>query len=291
MNQKLLHIFIHICESKSFSKTAIAMHISPSALSRQVQKLEEDIGQALFARDNRSVELTDAGKKLLPVAIHMLSEWHRLKTSLSTEDKLLTGELHIFCSVTASYSHLPELLSNFRIHYPQIEIKLSTGDPAQAIGMILQDRADIAISAKPNVLPNKLSFKTIGHIPLSIIVPNGISSFANELQQMPVNWNKIPFIVPEEGAARERANAWFKSRKVKPTIYAQVSGHEAIVSMVALGCGAGIAPDVVINNSPVKDKVSRVESISIEGFDLGVCCKQSQLQNPLVDAFWNLVEN
>ncbi|MBL4832162.1 MAG: HTH-type transcriptional activator IlvY [Aliivibrio sp.] len=291
MNQKLLHIFIHICESKSFSKTAIAMHISPSALSRQVQKLEVDIGQALFVRDNRSVELTDAGKKLLPVAIHMLSEWHRLKTNLSNEDKLLTGELHIFCSVTASYSHLPELLSNFRIHYPQIEIKLSTGDPAQSIGMILQDRADIAISAKPNVLPSKLTFKTIDHITLSIIIPSGISNFANELHQSPVNWDKIPFIVPEEGTARERVNTWFKNRKVKPTIYAQVSGHEAIVSMVALGCGVGIAPDVVISNSPVKDKVTRVEAINIKGFDLGVCCKQSQLQNPLVNAFWNLVES
>ena len=47
--------------------------------------------------------------------------------------------------------------------------------------------------------------------------------------------------------------------KFKPTIYAQTSGHEGVVSMVALGLGVGIAPDVVINNSPVKDKIQRLK--------------------------------
>ena len=56
MNIKSLQLFIHLCDSKSFAKTASAMHISPSALSRQVQKLEAETGQELFVRDNRSVE-------------------------------------------------------------------------------------------------------------------------------------------------------------------------------------------------------------------------------------------
>lgn len=64
MNIKSLQLFIHLCESKSFVKTAVAMHISPSALSRQIQKLEEETNQQLFVRDNRSVELTTQGKKI-----------------------------------------------------------------------------------------------------------------------------------------------------------------------------------------------------------------------------------
>ena len=78
--------------------------------------------------------------------------------------------------------------------------------------------------------------------------------------------------------------------KIKPNIYAQVSGHEAIVSMVALGCGVGIAPDVVINNSPVRDKVDRLKIEPIKPFELGVCCKRSQLDNPLIRAFWQVAE-
>ncbi|TFH91292.1 HTH-type transcriptional activator IlvY [Vibrio ouci] len=292
MNIKCLQLFIHLCDSKSFAKTASAMHISPSALSRQIQKLESDTGQALFLRDNRSVELTPAAKKLLPVALNILGEWQNYNAQLKGHEEELKGEIRLFCSVTASYSHLPELLSEFRLQHPFIEFKLSTGDPAQAIGKVLADEADIAISAQPEQLPARIEFETISEIPLSVIAPVGVSNFAEELRKDKPDWSVIPFIVPESGTARDRVNAWFKSMKIKPNIYAQVSGHEAIVSMVALGCGVGIAPDVVINNSPVKEKIERLKvAASVKPFKLGVCCKRSQLDNPLVKALWQMAHD
>ncbi|PMH46108.1 transcriptional regulator IlvY [Vibrio sp. 10N.286.49.B3] len=290
MNIKYLQLFIHLSESKNFSRTAEGMHISPSALSRQIQKLEESIGQALFIRDNRSVEITPAGKKLLPVALNIVAEWQHFQAQMSGSEQELKGEIRLFCSVTASYSHLPELLSEFRVQYPYIELKVSTGDPAQAIDKILNDEADIAISAKPDILPARIEFETVSEIPLSVIAPIGVSSFAQELSNDVIDWKKIPFIVPEAGTARERANAWFKKMKITPTIYAQVSGHEAIVSMVALGCGVGIAPDVVINNSPVREKIQRLKVASLKPFKLGICCKRSQLDNSLVKALWRVAE-
>ncbi|CAE6884102.1 Transcriptional regulator [Vibrio sp. B1REV9] len=291
MNIKSLQLFIHLCDSKSFAKTAAAMHISPSALSRQIQKLEEETHQQLFLRDNRSVELTVQGKKLLPVALKILGEWQQYQSYIKGTEDDLKGEIRLFCSVTASYSHLPELISEFRIQHPFIEFKLSTGDPAQAIDKILTDEADIAISAKPDQLPAKVAFEPISEIPLSVIAPVGVSSFAEELQKEVPDWSTIPFILPEAGTARDRANIWFKQMRIKPNIYAQVAGHEAIVSMVALGCGVGIAPDVVINNSPVKEKISRLKVIPIKPFELGVCCVKSQLENPLVKALWEVAES
>lgn len=291
MNIKSLQLFIHLCDSKSFAKTAAAMHISPSALSRQIQKLEEETHQQLFLRDNRSVELTVQGKKLLPVALKILGEWQQYQSYVKGTEDELKGEIRLFCSVTASYSHLPELISEFRIQHPFIEFKLSTGDPAQAIDKILADEADIAISAKPDQLPAKVAFEPISEIPLSVIAPVGVSSFAEELQKETPDWSTIPFILPEAGTARERANVWFKQMKIKPNIYAQVAGHEAIVSMVALGCGVGIAPDVVINNSPVREKINRLKVQPIKPFELGVCCIKSQLENPLVKALWEVAES
>ncbi|TBT15956.1 HTH-type transcriptional activator IlvY, partial [Vibrio parahaemolyticus] len=272
MNIKSLQLFIHLCESKSFAKTAAAMHISPSALSRQIQKLEEETNQQLFVRDNRSVELTTQGKKLMPVALKILGEWQQYQNHIKGTEGELKGEIRLFCSVTASYSHLPELISDFRLQHPFIEFKLSTGDPAQAIDKILADEADIAISAKSEQMPNKIAFETISEIPLSVIAPVGVSSFAEELQKEQPDWSIIPFILPEAGTARDRANTWLKKMKIKPNIYAQTSGHEAIVSMVALGCGVGIAPDVVINNSPVREKINRLKVLPIKPFELGVCC-------------------
>ncbi|MGF1808098.1 HTH-type transcriptional activator IlvY, partial [Aliivibrio sifiae] len=172
-----------------------------------------------------------------------------------------------------------------------IDIKLSTGDPAQAIEKIENSEADIAISAIPEKTSNKLAFEIISEIPLSVIAPTGNNQFIGDINKENTNWNSLPFILPESGTARNRANQWFKEQKIKPTIYAQVSGHEAIVSMVALGCGIGIAPDVVINNSPVKDKIQRLNTSPIAPFKLGLCCKKSKLSDPVIQALWQIAEN
>ncbi|KLV06054.1 MULTISPECIES: HTH-type transcriptional activator IlvY [Photobacterium] len=284
MNIKTLQLFLHLCESRSFSQTAQAMHISPSALSRIIQRLEEDTGQILFIRDNRSVELTSAAKTLLPTAAQIVTSWQEVKAELGQQEQALQGKLRLFCSVTASYSHLPDILSRFRQLHPQVEIQLLTGDPAQAIDRIQSDDADIAIAAKPDSLPGKLIYLPLDSISMSVIAPLVPPPALQPAFREPPAWNTLPFILPESGMAREKADKWIKSKKIKPNVYAQVSGHEAIVSMVALGCGIGIAPDVVINNSPVGTKVKRLEKEYVQPLQLGLCCKQSRENEPLLHA-------
>ncbi|WEM42255.1 HTH-type transcriptional activator IlvY [Photobacterium sp. DA100] len=288
MNIRTLQLFLHLCESKSFSQTAQAMHISPSALSRIIQRLEEDLGQTLFVRDNRSVELTSAGQALLPTAALITSSWQEIKTELSDHRHQLQGKLKLFCSVTASYSHLPDILNRFRQLYPQVEIQLLTGDPAQAIDKVQQDEADIAIAAKPDTLPGKMTYIELDNVSMSVIAPLFPPSSLQKALAEPPNWASLPFILPDSGTARDKADKWLKSKKIRPNIYAQVGGHEAIVSMVALGCGIGIAPDVVIENSPVGNKVKRLEKEKVQPMNLGLCCKQSRQNEPLLYALLNL---
>lgn len=64
MDIQELRLFLHLAESCHFGKTAAAMYISPSTLSRQIQRLEESLGHPLFLRDNRTVQLTAAGEQL-----------------------------------------------------------------------------------------------------------------------------------------------------------------------------------------------------------------------------------
>jgi LysR family positive regulator for ilvC len=73
---------------------------------------------------------------------------------------------------------------------------------------------------------------------------------------------------------------------IKPNIYASVAGHEALVSMAALGCGITIAPQLVIDASPVKNKILILKpNINPEPFNLGICCQSSKKADPIVSAF------
>jgi len=292
MEIKSLQLFLHLSQTLHFSKTAQAMHVSPSTLSRSIQRLEDELGTVLLVRDNRSVTLTSAGHVFKQYALQQIDQWNILKRELKASTNELEGQINLYCSVTAAYSHLPPILDRFRQLHPKIEIKLNTGDSAVAVDQVLQEQVDFAITAYPDSFPAGLHFKKLAEIPLSIIAPTIPCALTPLVNQTPIDWKNIPFILPEHGAVRRRFDNWFRKFKVgKPHIYATVAGHEALLSMVALGCGVGISPDVVIETSPVRERVQNlVSEASIQSFDLGVCCNKKRLQEPLINAFISCVE-
>ncbi|QUM83085.1 MULTISPECIES: HTH-type transcriptional activator IlvY [unclassified Moritella] len=292
MDIRSLQLFLHLAATLHFGKTAEAMHVSTSTLTRTMQRLEEAVGSQIFARDNRSVALTESGKRLQSFAQQTLENWTQLKADLNNHSGELDGELTIFCSVTAAYSHLPPILDKFRLLHPNVELKLITGDAAMGMQLVDEEKIDIAIAAHPDQISNRLKFVEIAKVPLSIITPVISCQVQQQIMQDNINWNAVPFILPEHGPARKRIDKWFKQMKIKPSIYATVAGHEAIVSMVALGLGVGIAPAVVVDNSPVRDRVLTFEnSNTIDPFDLGLCCQRKRFDEPSIEAFFSMINH
>lgn len=291
MNIRDLKLFLHLCETCHFGMTANAMHVSPSTLSRQIQRLEEYFGHPLFIRDNRQVQITQMGEKVKRFAQQVINQHQLLMQELELSNQQLVGELRLFCSVTAAYSHLPEILDQFRIHYPLIEIKLSTGDAADAVTKIQLNDADVAIAGKPKQLPSGIEFLKFGEIEMVLLIPKLNSSFSDKLHQKIPDWDNIPFILPDHGPSRQRIDLWFKQQKItSPKIYATVAGHEAIVSMVALGCGVALLPKVVMENSPerIRERITEWSTNLMQPFDIGICVQKRRLSEKIIAAFWNV---
>lgn len=293
MDLRDLKTFLHLAQSRHFGRSARAMHISPSTLSRQIQRLEEDLGHPLFLRDNRTVTLTEAGERLSQFAQQTLLHYQQVRHTLGQNEPSLCGELHLFCSVTAAYSHLPPILDRFRAEHPSVEIKLTTGDAADAVEKVDADEADIAIAGKPETLPPGIAFSTLENLSIALIAPALSCPVRALIQQPEPDWAKVPFILPEQGPVRRRIELWFRRQKISnPFIYATVAGHEAMVSMVALGCGIALIPAVVLDNSPdpVRNRVMILD-VSDENtpFELGVCAQKKRLNEPLINAFWKLL--
>ncbi|QLB16614.1 transcriptional regulator IlvY [Mannheimia varigena] len=291
MEFQSLKLFLDIVQTRSFIRSAEKNYMTASTLTRHIQRMEEEVGRPLFLRDNRQVHLTEVGEKFLEFAQQGWAQWLQLQRQIAPTQGELEGELKVFCSVTASYSHLPLILSRFRQKYPKVDIKLTTGDPAQALQEIQSFSADISIAGKPELLPNNVLFHYIDDINLSIIAPRVACQATQFLQQSPIDWKNVPFILPVNGPVRKRIDRWFKEQKIKePRIYATVSGHEAILPMVAMGFGVALLPDVVIKHSPMNNQVSYLNLLSpITPFELGVCVQQKRLQEPVIKAFWELL--
>ncbi len=286
MDIKQLKQFLHLADTLHFGRASEASHISPSALSRSIKQLEEEVGAALFERDNRTVSLTPEGEIFLSYARESLSQWDTVRTQLVERTGELQGEISMYCSVTASYSFLFNILSRFRHNYPKIEIKLHTGDHEDAIPRVLAGDEDFAITAKPDSLPSGIAFKKIALSPLLFIAPKqGLDG--RDVNDLVPDGN-TPMILSESGVSRKRVDRWFKEHNIKPLIYAQVAGNEAIVSMVSLGFGIGVVPKIVLDNSPLAGAVEVLQiKPQLKAFEVGIVTLEKKLKSPLIGAFWS----
>lgn len=293
MNIRTLKHFIALAETLHFGRASDACNISLSALSRNIRQLEEELGSLLFNRDNRTVALTSEGQKFVQYARDAIVQWEQIRNELADDTDQLHGEISMYCSVTASYSILFELLNRFRHDHPEIDLKLHTGDPNHAITHILDGEEDLAIAALPRSLPRGLAFKAITTSPLLFIAP--IQQRDPDVPTTPPNsaqqWAQVPMILSEGGVARKSIDTWFRQMGISPRIYAQVTGNEAIVSMVSLGLGIGVVPKIVLDNSPLVDRIQILDvSPTLEPFEVGLFTLKKNLKNPLINAFWSVVD-
>lgn len=291
MDTRALSVFLTVADTLSFSRSGELLHMSVSAVSRTVRRLEDELGQPLLERDNRSVRLTRAGREFRQYARNAVADWQQLRRKLGTDSEL-AGEVSLYCSVTATYGVLAPILEAFRQAHPSVEIMMHTGDQADGISRILEGQDDVAVSGRPAQLPRRLEFLPLLQSPLHFCIPAADCAVRDQVTAAPeVDWDAVPLIVPERGITRELLDNWFRERGIRPRIYAQVAGHEAIVAMVGLGLGVGIAPQLVVEASGLASRVSTLfVPEGLPPLTVGLCSLGQRLGNPLVKSLWDVAE-
>lgn len=296
MDHRSLQMFLALAHHLHFAKASAALHVSPPTLSRNIQQLEQEVGAELFERTKRSVKLTRHGIAFLEYAQTTLAQWQKFKADIEQTSHQLSGSLSVYSSVTATYSYLHHLLKLVRQHFPKVDITLKTGDPALAIERVIAQHDDLAIAARPEFMPNGLAFLSLGFSPLVFIAPKiecEINSLIKEAQSLShdIPWQKLPFIVPEQGLSKTRLARWWQELDITPQVYSQVAGNEAAVSMVSLGFGVALIPQVVLDMSPFKSQVDVITSSRpVSPFEIGLVVKQANLQHRVIGAVWQLLQ-
>jgi LysR family positive regulator for ilvC len=287
-----LRLFATLAATLHFGRTARACHVSPSALSRTIQRLEADVGIPLFVRDRHRVSLTPAGEAFRAHADRVLSDWQAVQRQVESTTGKLGGTLRVYCTVTAAQSLLPAVFAAFRQSYPDIHLELDTGYAADALERLAGDEVDAAVAALPARLPSALITREITTTPVVFAAPSATGPVHAAVVRRRIDWSSIPLVLPARGLARTYADRWLRARRVTPTIYAEVQGHEAILSLVALGCGVGVVPQLVLEKSALRDTVRQLNvRPPMEKFRIGVCVRRRSLSDPLINALWESISS
>jgi len=293
MEIRACQVYLQLADTLHFGRTATLCNLSPSAVSRMIQRLEQEVGQVLVERDNRHVSLTPAGRHFLEYARRAVHDWQQVKTDFNAGHSRLNGDVSLFASVTASYSVLAQVLPVLRENFPGIDIKLRTGDQADGVERVMEGSEDCAIIARPDDLSGRLEFLPLSNTPLKLVGPGTPTALTRLLDQHIANgtepdWSDIPMVLAERGLARQRLLRWLERNKKQPHIYAQVAGHEAVVSMVGLGFGVALVPELVVQHSPKQLTVRELPWMNdMPPFHLGLCALGDRLDDPLLKALWD----
>jgi LysR family positive regulator for ilvC len=293
MDLKSLQVFLSVSGNLSFTQTASELHMSVSAVSRTIQRLEEDLGCRLFERSRRSMAPTSAAASLRTVAEKTLLDWRDLQRSLGA-GATLVGDLRVFCSVTATHQLLLPLLTAYRDACPGVNVRLQTGDQADGVERVRQGAADIAVIALPEQLPDALDFLPLTESPLRLCLPSVDCAVTRTLADVPADQllqalRDLPWILPERGVSKDAIETWLDSELGgRPSVYARVAGHEAIAAMISLGLGVGILPELVVSASGVATTLDLHAVPALDSILVGLCARKSRLDDPVVSSLWDV---
>ncbi|WP_126427651.1 LysR family transcriptional regulator [Brevibacillus marinus] len=148
-----LRAFYTVAQTKNFTKAAEMLHLVQSTVTMRIKQLEERIGKPLFERDKRSVEITQAGKALLPYAERILKLVQEGLSEVAAlqpyEDRLSIG------SLDSIWSYLLEpILKEYHLRYPKIAVLTKTGHSADVVQYLLDHVIQIGFVHIPPALPN-----------------------------------------------------------------------------------------------------------------------------------------
>jgi LysR family transcriptional regulator, positive regulator for ilvC len=280
-----LRLFEHLAGTLHYGRSAAECHVTPSTLSRTISRLEAETGVRLFDRDRRTVRLTPDGVRFLEFAREVLAAWEGFGDPAADAAHEVTGTVSLFCTATASQTLVPAALARFRDSYPGVHLAIETGYAAEALARLLDDAVDVTIAPLPPRPPGQILAHVLASTPLVLV---GAVDTAHALTPtVSPSWATVPFLLPATGLVRTLIDRWFRRLRVTPTVAAEANGHEAILSLVLLGCGIGVIPELVARQSLSAGRL-RVLAVDepMPAFDIAACTRPARLEHRPTRVLW-----
>lgn len=193
-----LHIFFTVAEKGSFSAAAQSLHMTQPAVTMQIQSLEEYFGTKLFHRSTKKVELSDAGKTLLPYARKSIELIKDTDTAMSKFTHMLEDRLHLGASLTFGEYILPRILGPFSKEYPNIHVSMKVINTSQIVEDLLSHNLTFGLVEAPVNHPDMRSEAVLAD-ELMLILPDGHPLL--KWEEVPLDEAlKYPYILRERGS-------------------------------------------------------------------------------------------
>ncbi|MER6473009.1 LysR family transcriptional regulator [Streptomyces collinus] len=257
LNLERLRTLDALARHGSVSAAADALHVTTSAVSQQLGKLEREVGQRLLAKNGRGVRLTDAGRLLSEHAARILSQVELAQSDLEAHRGQVVGELRLAAFPTAARGLFPAALAELRGRHPGLRVRSSELEPEQGVAGVVRGDLDLAVVLdwynKPMPVPDGLVKAPLLDDPADVAMPAG-HRLADREEVDLAEFAEDEWITWGEG---EFCHEWLmftlRSKGIEPLVGHRAGETHTQLGLVAAGLGVCIAP--LLGRHPVPDGI------------------------------------
>ncbi|MER7569545.1 LysR substrate-binding domain-containing protein [Streptomyces sp. NPDC048523] len=268
LNLERLRTLDALARHGSVSGAAEGLHITTSAVSQQMSKLEREVGQQLLAKNGRGVRLTDAGRLLADHAARILSQVELAQSDLEAQRGQVVGELRLAAFPTAVRGLFPAAISALRSAHPGLRIGSREMDPEAAVLAVIRGDFDLAVVLdwynKPLPMPEGLVKASIVDDTADVAMPV-THQHAQRGEVDLEDFADDDWITWGEG---EFCDEWLmhtlRSKGIEPRVAHRAEEHPTQLALVGAGLGVCVAPRLGrgpvpegVRTVPVRQSVSR----------------------------------
>ena len=239
----MLHLLETLCavaETGSLSRAAENLHLTQPAVTRQIKALEQELGAVLLTRTTHGVELTPAGKAVLPQAKLALAAFEACRRAAAEAAEGGAGHLRVAAGHMVMQFLLPPVLAEFRAAHPEVQVELHTGHYQECLDYLVGYQADLAlISTPPTVSGVKASPVLLDPV-AAVAAPNHPLVRTGSIGMADLAGQTL-LSLPRQAGFRQMVAGVLAGADIQ-CLFAEQPTVEAVKTMAALEMGAAILP-------------------------------------------------
>lgn len=249
INTHQLEVFLAASETLNYTQAAQKLQISQPSVSQHIQALEEHFGLELFARIGRSMDLTDAGKALVPLAKELVFLTAHIDETMSSFKEGVRGHLKLGCGTATGRYIIPRVLACFNQICPEVHTTCYPGSQAEALEMLVEGKVQLAFTGSIEPIQD-VEFIKLAEERVRLITP-ARHPWADRQEITPEELGGINIILPSitsdiyETLSQGLAKVGLAIKDLPSQL--TMGNLESIALSVQEGLGAGFVPDLVID--------------------------------------------
>jgi DNA-binding transcriptional LysR family regulator len=243
MDLRQLEMFRTVAETSSFTRAGEKLHVSHSAISRQVKLLEDELRVLLFARTNKRVTLTEPGTALLTHVEAIFNQVAMATQSVHLISSKVNRQLKLGTATTMLDFFLPPVFEEFKRKYPRVDVHIKTGPWKLLLEAMRAGTIDLIIGSVPTpFLGRDLIVRPLYREELVLVAGDNhrLTRKTTIRSEELAHFSLLTY--PSYSATRQILESIFHRLKVSPNILLELENDEAIVRCVSEGVGVAFLP-------------------------------------------------